>query len=174
MSENVQRDGSRDCKKENPDFERRKKNEEIISRNCLPHHKTASTFINMHKQARLHLLCMLSRYYAMSESVQRDDHRSSFHDMVHFRYDEQRPALHAEGLKSQTCWIFPDTLKRISLYIIYMGFGRDHKKEPNKGKILYHETLNWDSTVYPNLSYTSSTLIRNYTTVQIFKVLSMI
>jgi hypothetical protein len=34
----------------------------------------------------------------MSESVQRDDHRSSFHDMVHFRYDEHRPALHAEGL----------------------------------------------------------------------------
>jgi hypothetical protein len=34
----------------------------------------------------------------MSESVQCDDHRSSFHDMVHFRYDEQRPVLHAEGL----------------------------------------------------------------------------
>jgi hypothetical protein len=44
MSENVQRDGSRDCKKENPDFERREKNEEISSSNCLPHHKTASTF----------------------------------------------------------------------------------------------------------------------------------
>jgi hypothetical protein len=49
MSENMQHDSSRDCKKESPDFERRKKNEEIISRNCLPHHKTASTFINMHK-----------------------------------------------------------------------------------------------------------------------------
>jgi hypothetical protein len=98
MGENVQRDGSRDCKKENPDFEKRKKKEEIISRNCLPHHKTASTFIDTHKQAQLHLLCMLSRYCAMSESVQRDDHRSSFHDMVHFRYDKQRPALHAEGL----------------------------------------------------------------------------
>jgi hypothetical protein len=34
----------------------------------------------------------------MSESVQRDDQWSSFHDMVHFRYDEQRPALHAGGL----------------------------------------------------------------------------
>jgi hypothetical protein len=34
----------------------------------------------------------------MSESVQRDDHRSSFHDMLHFRYDEHRPALHVEGL----------------------------------------------------------------------------
>jgi hypothetical protein len=73
----------------------------IISRNCLTHHKTGSTFINTHKQARLHLLCMLSRYYAMSDSVQRDHHRSSFHDMVHFRYDEQHPALHAEGLISE-------------------------------------------------------------------------
>jgi hypothetical protein len=80
---------------------RGEKNEEIISRNCLPHHKTASTFINTHKQAQLHLLFMLSRYYAMSERVQRDDHRSSFHDMVHFRYDEQRPALHAEGLMEE-------------------------------------------------------------------------
>jgi hypothetical protein len=77
---------------------REEKNEEIISRNSLPHHKTATTFINTHKQAPLHFLCMLSRYYAMSESVQRDDHHSSFHDMVHFRYDEQRPALHTEGL----------------------------------------------------------------------------
>jgi hypothetical protein len=97
MSENVQREGCRDCKKENPEFERRK-NEEIISRNCLPHHKKACTFFNMNKATPLNLLGMLSRYYATSESVQRDDHRSSFHDMVHFRQDEQRPALHAEGL----------------------------------------------------------------------------
>jgi hypothetical protein len=55
--------------KENPDFERREKNDEIISRNCLPHHKTASTFINTHKAAQLYLLSMLSRYYAMSENV---------------------------------------------------------------------------------------------------------
>jgi hypothetical protein len=66
MSECVQRDGSGDCKKENPDFERREKNEEIISRNCLPYHKRASTFINTHKAARLHLLPTLLRYYAMS------------------------------------------------------------------------------------------------------------
>jgi hypothetical protein len=97
MSENVQREGRRDCKKENPEFERIEKNE-IISRNCLPHHKKACTFFNMHKATPLYLLSMLSRYYAMSESVQRDDHRSSFHDMVHFRQDEQRPAIHAEGL----------------------------------------------------------------------------
>jgi hypothetical protein len=101
MSENLQRDGSRDCKKENPDFERREKNEEIISRNCLTHHKTASTFINTHKAAQLHLLSMLSRYYAMSESMQRDDHRSSFHNMSSFRYDEQHSTLQAEGLIRQ-------------------------------------------------------------------------
>jgi hypothetical protein len=57
--------------KKTPKFERREKNEEIIFRNCLPHHKRASTFINTHKAAQLHLLPMLSRY-AMSESVQRD------------------------------------------------------------------------------------------------------
>jgi hypothetical protein len=56
--------------------------------------------MNTAKQARLHLLSMLLIYYAMSESVQRDDHRSSFHDIVHFRYDEHRPALHAEGLRT--------------------------------------------------------------------------
>jgi hypothetical protein len=65
----------RECKKENPECKRREKNEEIISRNCLPHHKTASTFINMHKAARLYLLRMLSRCYAMIESVQHDDSR---------------------------------------------------------------------------------------------------
>jgi hypothetical protein len=98
MSENVQRDGSRNCKKENPEFERREKNEEIIFRNCLSHHKKASTFINTDKAARLHLLLMFSRFYPMSVSVQRDDQCSSFHDMELFRYDEQRPALHAERL----------------------------------------------------------------------------
>jgi hypothetical protein len=74
----------------------------IISRNCLPHHKTASTFINMAKQARLHLLSMLSRYYAMSESMQHDDQWSSLPDMVHFRYDDQHPSLPAEGLIDPT------------------------------------------------------------------------
>jgi hypothetical protein len=59
----------RDCKEENPEFERREKNEEIISRNYLPHHKRASTFFYTHKAAPLHLLPMLSRYYAMSESM---------------------------------------------------------------------------------------------------------
>jgi hypothetical protein len=69
----MQREGSRDCKKESSEFERRKKNEEIISKNCQPHHKTDSSFINTHKAAPLYLFCMFSRYYAMSESVQRDD-----------------------------------------------------------------------------------------------------
>jgi hypothetical protein len=85
--------------KRKPLFREEKKNE-IISRNCLPHHTTASRFINTAKQARLHLLSMLSRYYEMSESVQRDDHRSSFHDMLYFRYDEHRPALHVESLSN--------------------------------------------------------------------------
>jgi hypothetical protein len=49
MSENVWRGGSGECKKENPDFGRREKNEEIISRNCLPHHKKAGTFFSTHK-----------------------------------------------------------------------------------------------------------------------------
>jgi hypothetical protein len=68
-------------------------------RNCLSHHKKASTFINTDKAARLHLLLMLLRYYPMSESVQHDNQWSSFHEMVGFRNDEQRPALHAEGLR---------------------------------------------------------------------------
>jgi hypothetical protein len=39
--------------KENPDFERREKNEEIICRNRLPHRKRDSTFTDMHKAAQL-------------------------------------------------------------------------------------------------------------------------
>jgi hypothetical protein len=65
----------RDCKKETHEFKRREKNEEIISRNCIAHHKIASTFINMHKAARLHLLPMLLRHYPMSENVQCDGRR---------------------------------------------------------------------------------------------------
>jgi hypothetical protein len=38
----------------------------------------------------------------MSKSAQRDDHWSSLHDKVNFRYDEQRPPLHGEGLR--TVW----------------------------------------------------------------------
>jgi hypothetical protein len=79
MSENVQRGGRRDYKKETL-ISRGEKNEEIISRNCLPHHKKASTFINKHKSDPLHLLRMLSRYYPMSESVQHDAQWPPFHD----------------------------------------------------------------------------------------------
>jgi hypothetical protein len=61
--------------KENPDFERREKNEEVIYRNSFPHHKKASTFFNTHKATQLYLLSMLSRYYAMSENMQRDGSR---------------------------------------------------------------------------------------------------
>jgi hypothetical protein len=81
MSENVQRDGRSNCKKETHEFKRREKNEEIVSRKCLPHHKIASTFINKHKSAPLHLFSMVSRYYPMSESVQRDAQWLPFHDM---------------------------------------------------------------------------------------------
>jgi hypothetical protein len=79
---------------------RGEKNEETLSRNCLPHHKKACTFFNMQKATPLNLLGTLSRYCAMSESVQREDHRSSFQDMDHFRQDEQRPALHAEAMSN--------------------------------------------------------------------------
>jgi hypothetical protein len=44
--------------KEYPEFERRGKIEEIISRNCLAHPKIASIFINTLKAARLHVLLM--------------------------------------------------------------------------------------------------------------------
>jgi hypothetical protein len=58
--------------KENPEIERREENKEIISRNCLQHHKRARTFINTQKAVPLHFLPILSRYYAMSDSVPRD------------------------------------------------------------------------------------------------------
>jgi len=48
----------------------RKKNEELISRNSLPHYKRASSFMNKREAAWLHLLPNLSRYWQMSESVQ--------------------------------------------------------------------------------------------------------
>jgi hypothetical protein len=60
---------------EDLDFERREKNEEIIPRNCLAHHMIAKIFINMQKATRLHFLTKLSRYYTMSENVQRDGRR---------------------------------------------------------------------------------------------------
>jgi hypothetical protein len=65
----------RDCKKETHEIKSREKNEELICRNCIAHHKIASTFINTHKPAGLHLLPMLLRYYPMSEKVQRDGSR---------------------------------------------------------------------------------------------------
>jgi len=55
--------------KGNPDFERRKRNEEIICRNPLPHHKKDSTLVDMLKAARLQWLSLLPRYYRMNESL---------------------------------------------------------------------------------------------------------
>ena len=78
----------------------REKNEEIISRNSLPHYKRATSFTNKREAAWLHFLPNLSRYRRMSESVQHDEQGSSLHDRWCLRYDEQCPSLHAEGLKN--------------------------------------------------------------------------
>jgi len=81
-----------------PKLREQRKNEEIISSNCLPHHKRARSFMNKYEAPRLHLLTMLSRYRRMSESVQHDEQWSSFHDRWCFPCDEQCPSFHAEGL----------------------------------------------------------------------------
>jgi len=91
--------------KENPKFESREKNEEIISSNCLPHHKRASSFTNKHEAARLYLLPMLLRYRRMSESVHHVKQSSTLHDRWCFRYDDQCSSLHAEGLIYQLCYM---------------------------------------------------------------------
>ena len=87
MSESVHHDthcsALQDCIKK-PKIRGQKKNEELISSNCLPHHMRASSFTNKHKAARLHLLPMLSKYRRMSKSVHRD---------------EQCSSLNAEGLR---------------------------------------------------------------------------
>jgi hypothetical protein len=57
----------------------------------------------------------------MSESVQRDDQWSSYHDMVFFRYDEHRPALHAEELKSENK---KNNLNEIIIFLYVMLIGR--------------------------------------------------
>src|SRR5215475_10444468 len=67
--------------KRKPRFREERKNEEIISRNTLPHHTRASNLINTHEAARLQFLPTLSRYCPISESVQRDKQGTSFHDM---------------------------------------------------------------------------------------------
>jgi len=66
--------------KRKPKLREERKNEAIICSNCVPHHKRASTFVNMYMAARLHLLPMLSRYSQISETVQHDEQRSSLHD----------------------------------------------------------------------------------------------
>jgi hypothetical protein len=74
----------------------------MISRNCLPHHKKAIIFINKHKATRLHFLLMLSKYYPMIESVQREDQWSSLPDTVHFRNEDQHPPLPSDGLRAKS------------------------------------------------------------------------
>jgi hypothetical protein len=85
--------------KRKPSFREERKNEEIISKNCLPHHKRASSFTNTDEATQLHFLPVLSRYSRMSESMQHDEHCPSLHDRWCFRYDEQCSSLHVEGLK---------------------------------------------------------------------------
>jgi hypothetical protein len=60
--------------KENHDFQRREKMKEKFL-GILPHHKRVSNFTNTNKATPLYLLSTLSRYYAMSENVQRDGSR---------------------------------------------------------------------------------------------------
>jgi len=84
--------------KENPNFQGREKNEAIIFRDFLPHHKRVSSFVNRYKAARLHFLPMLSRYRQMSERVQHDEQCSCLHDRWCFCYDKQCSMLQAEGL----------------------------------------------------------------------------
>ena len=99
-----------------------RKNEEIISRNSLPHYKRASSFTNKREAAWLHLLPNLSRYRRMSESVQHDEQGSSLHDRWCLRYDEQCSSLHAEGLTalgltpgdSSTVHIYTQTVHTIT------------------------------------------------------------
>jgi len=98
LERHIKRSVQIETAKRNPRFRGERKNEEIISRNCLPHHKRASSFTNTHKAARLHFIPMLSRYSPMSGSVHHDKHRSSLHDRWRFHYDEQLSPLHAEGL----------------------------------------------------------------------------
>jgi hypothetical protein len=85
--------------KRKPKIWEERKNEEIICRKCLPHHKRASSFVNTYKPARLHFLPILSRYSRMSERVQHDEQCLSLHDRWCFCYGEQCSSLHAEGLK---------------------------------------------------------------------------
>ena len=75
------------------------KNEEIISSNCLPHHKRASSFTNKHEATRLHLLPKLSRYIRISERVQHDVWCSSLHERWCLLYEVQCTSLHTEGLR---------------------------------------------------------------------------
>ena len=96
--------------KSKPKLREQRKNEEIISSNCFPHHKRASSLTNKHEAVRLHLLPMLSRYRRMSESVQHDEQCSSLHDRWCFRYDEQCSSRHAEGLTRKGPTSFSRTL----------------------------------------------------------------
>jgi len=104
MSESVQHDKQWVSFKEYPNFASREKNEEIISSNSLPNHKRASSFLNKHKVARLHLLPKLLRYIGISECVQHDNQRPSLHDRWCLLCEVQCTSLHTEGLNQLRKW----------------------------------------------------------------------
>jgi len=142
------------CKKKAQTSRAEKKNEEIISRNSLPHYKRASSFTNKREAAWLHLLPKLSRYRRMSESVQHDEQCSSLHDRwcllydeqcpsLHDRwcllYDEQCPSLHAEGLTTMQATHSQDASNFVywpfdwSIWICSTCFGRQTR--PSSGTL---------------------------------------
>src|SRR5215510_13408734 len=55
--------------KRKPRFREERKNEEIISRNSLPHHKRASNLIKTHEAARLQFLPLLEIYFQLQQTV---------------------------------------------------------------------------------------------------------
>jgi len=83
----------RDCKKNTQTSRAEKKNEEIVSSNCLPHHKRASSFMKKHEATRLHLLTMSLRYRRMSESVQDDEQWLSFKEYPNFESREKNEEI---------------------------------------------------------------------------------
>jgi len=159
MSESVQHDKQWSPFKEYPNSGAEKKNEEIISSSCLPHHKRDSSFTNKHEAARLHLLPMLSRYRRMSESVHHDEECSSFHDRWCFRYDEQCSSFHAEGLtfrhikKLRGGWYPAIVVARVS----------DHLSQSTCLEVLHPKT---DEHVNPSVEV--HRLVGNYPRLKLF------
>ena len=111
LERHIKRSVQLETAKRNGRFREERKNEEIISRNCLPRHKRASSFMSTHEAVRLHFLHMLSRYSWMSRSVQHagtDRHSTK----AMFSLCGHCSSLHAEGLKMSS---------RTRLFGVYMS-----------------------------------------------------